>query len=161
VSEHAPIVDADRRFTEAEAAVRLGISKASLMRERVAGRIRPYRFGSRTFRYTEEILDEYRAGLYSDVDVIIHDAFQQKRSLIKEPGIYFLYQGNDIVYVGKTTNFVARLSNHMFNKSFDGYSFIPVAAHNLDSLEIRLIEKLRPPLNILVNPDACTRRRTR
>jgi|GEM_PF-7060508 len=50
---HAP-------FDEAEAARRLGVSKATLMRERVAGKIHPMRIGQRVIRYTETILDEYR-----------------------------------------------------------------------------------------------------
>lgn len=50
---HAP-------FDEAEAARRLGVSKATLMRERVAGKVHPMRMGQRIIRYTESILDEYR-----------------------------------------------------------------------------------------------------
>jgi hypothetical protein len=50
---HAP-------FDEAEAARRLGVSKATVMRERVAGKIHPMRIGQRVIRYTESILDEYR-----------------------------------------------------------------------------------------------------
>lgn len=46
-------------YHEAEAARRLGISKASLTRERLAGRIHPIRMGQRIIRYTDEILDEY------------------------------------------------------------------------------------------------------
>jgi hypothetical protein len=59
VSVNALIVDAETPFTEAEAADRLGISKASLMRERIAGRIHPYRIGQRIIRYTDAILSEY------------------------------------------------------------------------------------------------------
>jgi hypothetical protein len=47
-------------FNEAEAAKRLGISKATLSRERLARRIFPMRHGQRVIRYTETILDEYR-----------------------------------------------------------------------------------------------------
>ncbi|WP_291773842.1 helix-turn-helix domain-containing protein [Luteibacter sp.] len=50
---HAP-------FDEAEAARRLGVSKATLMRERAAGKIHPMRIGKRVIRYTESILNEYR-----------------------------------------------------------------------------------------------------
>lgn len=46
-------------FTEADAARKLGISKATLTRERLAGRIHPIRMGQRIIRYTDEILDEY------------------------------------------------------------------------------------------------------
>jgi hypothetical protein len=46
-------------FTEAEAAERLGISKATLTRERMVGRIGAIRIGQRIIRYTDEILSEY------------------------------------------------------------------------------------------------------
>ena len=47
------------RFSEAEAARRLGISKGTLIRERIAGRIHPIRIGQRIIHYTQPILDEY------------------------------------------------------------------------------------------------------
>ena len=59
MSQNPEIVDADLRFTEAVAADKLGISKASLMRERIAGRVHPYRIGQRIIRYTDAILNEY------------------------------------------------------------------------------------------------------
>lgn len=46
-------------FDEAEAARRMGVSKASLTRERLAGKISPIRIGARIIRYTDEIIDEY------------------------------------------------------------------------------------------------------
>lgn len=47
------------KFDEAEAARRLGVSKASLSRERLRGNIHPIRIGPRIIHYTQEILDEY------------------------------------------------------------------------------------------------------
>ncbi len=47
------------RFSEAEAARRLGISKGTLVRERLAGRIRPIRIGARIIHYTPAILEEF------------------------------------------------------------------------------------------------------
>ena len=47
-------------FDEAEAARRLGVSKATLSRERLAGKIHPMRHGQRVIRYNDAILDEYR-----------------------------------------------------------------------------------------------------
>lgn len=55
-------------FDEAEAARRLGMSKATLTRERLAGRVRPMRFGQRVIRYTDEILNEYRELCRNDPD---------------------------------------------------------------------------------------------
>ena len=47
-------------FTEAEAAGKLGISKSTLIRERLAGKIHPIRMGARIIRYTDSILAEYQ-----------------------------------------------------------------------------------------------------
>lgn len=52
--EHRPVP-----FDEAVAARKLGVSKATLTRERLAGRVHPIRMGARIIRYTDEILDEY------------------------------------------------------------------------------------------------------
>lgn len=48
-------------FNECEAARRMGISKATLMRERIAGKIHPMRHGRRVIRYTQQIIDEYQS----------------------------------------------------------------------------------------------------
>lgn len=55
-------------FTEAEAARKLGISKALLMRERAKGRVHPMRYGQRVIRYTDEILIEYQKLCRSGLD---------------------------------------------------------------------------------------------
>lgn len=51
---------ADKPFNEAEAAGKLEISKSTLIRERLAGKIHPMRHGKRIIYYTDAILDEYR-----------------------------------------------------------------------------------------------------
>lgn len=51
---------ADIPFDEAEAARRLGISKASLSRARIAGQVHPLRIGPRLIRYTDDILEEFK-----------------------------------------------------------------------------------------------------
>lgn len=58
MSANPHIVDAT--FTEAEAAGRLEISKATLMRDRIAGKVHPIRYGKRVIRYTDAILAEYQ-----------------------------------------------------------------------------------------------------
>lgn len=50
----------DPQFTEAEAARKLTISKSTLVRERLAGRIFPIRMSKRIIRYTDAILEEYK-----------------------------------------------------------------------------------------------------
>jgi hypothetical protein len=51
----------DDEFDEAEAARRLGISKATLSRDRLAKKVFPIVYGKRTIRYNKAILEEYRA----------------------------------------------------------------------------------------------------
>lgn len=52
-------MEAAERFNEAEAARRLRISKASLVRARLRHEIHPIRIGPRIIHYTQEILDEF------------------------------------------------------------------------------------------------------
>jgi hypothetical protein len=148
----------DAPFDEAEAARRLNVSKATLARERLSGRIHPMRIGQRVIRYTQEILDEYRRSCPDDVETIVAKAAARKVTLVREPGIYFLYRGAEFVYVGKTTNFSSRLASHMFRKAFDGYSFLAAPLERLDELETRLVSALRPPLNIALTGRPTVRR---
>ena len=60
MSENALTVEAAAEFGEAEAARRLGISKSTLLSERMAGKIHPMRMGQRIIKYTDAILAEYR-----------------------------------------------------------------------------------------------------
>jgi len=73
-------------FDEAEAARRLGMSKATLMRERVAGRINPMRFGQRLIRYTEEILEEYRQLCRSGLDKSVTSGSAKGKALMPGAG---------------------------------------------------------------------------
>lgn len=135
------------KFDEAEAAKRLTVSKATLARERLAGRIHPIRIGPRIIRYTQEILDEYRRRCPDSVEDIIAKASERRSPLIHEPGIYFLYSGSEVVYVGQTTNFTSRLAAHACRKEFDAYSFLRVDG-DLNQVEAKLIDALKPRLNV-------------
>lgn len=146
------------KFDEAEAARRLTISKATLSRERLAGRIHPIRIGPRVIRYTQEILDEYRRRCPDKLADIIAKASECRSPLIREPGIYFLYLGAEVVYVGQTTNFPSRLAAHMFRKEFDAYSFLRAPENELNGLEARLIEALMPRLNVALTGRPTPRR---
>jgi hypothetical protein len=150
-------------LTESEAAAALKISLASLQRARRRGEIHPLRYGRRLIRYTDAILSEYRMRCFATgpLEELIAHAEAQRVELRKEPGIYFLYQSGRIVYVGKTTNFSGRLASHMFRKTFDAFSFLPIPLDQVEVLEARLIAQLRPPLNVMGNPNNPTARRTR
>lgn len=146
------------KFDEAEAARRLGVSKSFLLRERVAGRIRPMRIGARAIRYDDSILAEYRRRCPDDLEQILIAASQCRAPLVRECGIYLLYLGDEVVYVGKTNNFASRLAQHSFRKEFDAYAFLRAEPERVDILEAMLIDHLRPTLNISMNEDVRSRR---
>lgn len=58
----------DKPLTEQQAADRLGFSKATLTRERLAGKIHYMRQGARIIRYKQEFLDEYELKCTNGLD---------------------------------------------------------------------------------------------
>ena len=64
----------------------------------------------------------------------------------KSSGVYFLLEGNEIVYVGQSTHVYSRIAQHN-DKTFDRYAFIPCPPDKLDRLESLYIHYLRPRLN--------------
>lgn len=71
-------------------------------------------------------------------------------------GVYFLYQGSVVVYVGQAVDIRRRLAGHIAEgvKVFDGISFVPCAPSGLLTAERRYIQKLRPIYNVVSNPAA-------
>ena len=65
------------------------------------------------------------------------------------PGIYFLCDGNDVVYVGQSVNPAARISAHISDryKKFDRVYLLPVPQSELDDVEAMFINSLKPKLN--------------
>lgn len=61
-------------------------------------------------------------------------------------GVYFLLDGDDVVYVGQSRNVYSRISSHPV-KNFNRYAFVPCAVEALDKLESLYIHLLRPTLN--------------
>lgn len=54
----------------------------------------------------------------------------------KQSGVYFLLKEEKIIYVGFTTNLVARLNSHTIN--FDGFRFMPGEGPDYESKMIKL-----------------------
>lgn len=71
-------------------------------------------------------------------------------------GIYFLYRGDECVYVGQSMHVHSRAQAHMrgdFKTSCcDSYSWFPCAQQDLDRYETYFIEMLDPPLNVSGSP---------
>lgn len=68
-------------------------------------------------------------------------------------GIYFLFKGDECVYVGKSRRVHMRVAEHMRRdfrfKDFDSYSWVPCTEADASSLEAYYIALLRPRLNIV------------
>lgn len=64
----------------------------------------------------------------------------------KASGVYFLLQGNEVVYVGQSVNIYARIGAHHI-KNFDRFAYVLCSADMLDRLESLYIHCLRPRLN--------------
>ena len=68
-------------------------------------------------------------------------------------GIYFLLQGEKLVYVGETSCVITRIMQHQQDKEFDGFRFL-----RIDNVERRLeleavyIRRYAPKYNIAHNP---------
>jgi hypothetical protein len=63
-------------------------------------------------------------------------------------GIYFLYDNNELVYIGKSTNIHIRINTHRKNKQFDSYSILKCCEDDLKIYERILINKYLPKYNI-------------
>ena len=70
-------------------------------------------------------------------------------------GIYFLFDDEELVYIGKGANVYARIGTHKKNDiKFNGASYYPVAnEQERDMLEVRLIWEFKPAYNVvIINP---------
>lgn len=75
-----------------------------------------------------------------------------------QSGVYFLInEVNEIVYVGQSKNVMSRIGSHLGDKNksphFSKVSAIPVPLDQLDEVEQRFIQELRPRLNKRGNGD--------
>lgn len=62
--------------------------------------------------------------------------------------VYFLCIGEDILYVGETENFRARMKSHVSDKSFDSVYIVWCSSREeRKRLEKRFIAEFKPPLN--------------
>ena len=64
-------------------------------------------------------------------------------------GVYFLFNNDNLIYIGKSINIFRRLNDHIKDKYFDNYSFIKCnTEQEADKLELEMIIKYKPKLNI-------------
>jgi len=62
----------------------------------------------------------------------------------RQMGVYFLFKGNEVVYIGESKNIIERLRGHT-GKDYNWFSFI--VCSNRKDVEVRLIRKCAPKLN--------------
>ena len=68
--------------------------------------------------------------------------------VLKESGIYVLYDDEEIVYIGKSTNIYNRIQQHKKDKVFTSVkSIIFKEEGNIDLYEPYLIKKYKPKYN--------------
>jgi hypothetical protein len=68
-------------------------------------------------------------------------------SLLKNSFVYFLFSGNEVVYVGQSTTVGSRLSAHSKDKEFDRASGIIVEPYRRLAVESAFIRLLKPKYN--------------
>ena len=64
----------------------------------------------------------------------------------KTSGVYFLIDGEQIIYVGQSVNVYERVPQHT-DKKFDRFAFVPCSVGALNMLESLYIHCFRPPRN--------------
>lgn len=75
---------------------------------------------------------------------IVASAFPMEADI----GIYFLIRSGEVVYIGQTTNVLARVLKHrQLGKKFDSFSFIPCLPEHLNELERTYICLMMPDEN--------------
>ncbi len=69
---------------------------------------------------------------------------------IAESCVYFLFQGGEVIYIGKTRNILLRVSEHSsrFDKAFDSVAILPVDKDRLSSVELFYIRSFSPRYNV-------------
>jgi hypothetical protein len=80
------------------------------------------------------------------------ELFERRKKYKKHAMVYFLFFGDEIVYVGKSENGVARIYDHYIGdkKRFDSYAYVSCNFQELGDLEKLYIEKFKPRYNILI-----------
>jgi len=62
-------------------------------------------------------------------------------------GIYFLFNGDQLIYIGQTKSALRRMSSHQSSKGFDSIVFVSIDNNLLDDVERALVCGFKPPLN--------------
>lgn len=66
-------------------------------------------------------------------------------------GLYFLWAGNEIQYIGRSVDIKRRVSTHRFMKrvQFDRHTVLELPPQNLAIAEFAYVSKFKPPMNLV------------
>ena len=67
-------------------------------------------------------------------------------------GVYFLFENNELIYIGISIDIHTRLISHRNRFSFDRVCYLQIDG-DIEPIEKQLIQHFRPKLNITDNPD--------
>lgn len=68
--------------------------------------------------------------------------------IYRGPGVYLLFIGEAVVYIGKSNNVLKRIADHATKgRPFDSYAHIECGPDEIDALEVELIKKFLPAGN--------------
>jgi hypothetical protein len=83
---------------------------------------------------------------YPDHPDFRHD-FSKENPAPNSPGVYFIFEGDHIVYVGKSINLKQRLAYHPHSLPSRKFSFIEFDYELIDDAEKHYIKLKKPTLN--------------
>lgn len=161
---------APRYLTASGAAELLGVTETEVLDLIAAGRLRAMNAARRVFaapvyRLRPDWVESYRSGepleplpardplFIAKAEIRTADELRRGRLPVltdRRQGLYFLWKGERIVYVGQARGAggaLSRIGAHAaVGKEFDAYTFLPVRG-DLDVIENLYIQKLNPCLN--------------
>jgi hypothetical protein len=85
--------------------------------------------------------------LANKVLLTAEEIVRESKSYHPHSGVYFLIYGDEVVYVGQSTNVHARVTQHVGFKTFDRWAYMYCTVDSLDSIEALYIHILRPRYN--------------
>ena len=83
-----------------------------------------------------------------EYEVILNEIKSKKKKWIKGGcGIYFLFDKNELVYIGQSINCLSRIAEHENCKKFDSYYILKCEREQLSEIEAVYIERYKPRYN--------------
>lgn len=88
---------------------------------------------------------------FSDAEIL---AARTTRDMPATAGVYFLFDGNECIYVGQSQCLRDRAMQHRDGgKRWNSHSYIEVPAMHVKTVEAYYIRRIDPPLNNMFPPD--------